>query len=95
MSCFFVIAFSLEQQTKTDGPVIKRKPATAASTEALRTLKGVMRVGLLAKNLLLKGDTDVKLIVICSDKPTKKLLERVYELLKEKIEVHLGFLNDQ
>jgi zinc finger RNA-binding protein len=46
-----------------------------------------MRVGLLAKGLLLKGDTDVRLIVICSNKPTKSLLERVYTILLEKIEV--------
>jgi len=46
-----------------------------------------MRVGLLAKGLLLRGDTDVKLIVICTNKPTKKLLERVYKALLQKIEV--------
>ena len=46
-----------------------------------------MRVGLLAKGLLLRGDTDVKLILICSKKPTKNLLERVYRILLEKIEV--------
>jgi len=55
--------------------------------EVSRTLKGLMRVGLLAKGLLLKGDTDVKLVLVCSNKPTKKLLERVYKILLEKIEV--------
>lgn len=52
-----------------------------------RALKGVMRVGLLAKGLLLKGDTDVQLIVLCAEKPTKSLLERVYNILSQKIEV--------
>ena len=59
------------------------------SKEVFRTLKGLMRVGLLAKGLLLRGDTDVKLILICSNKPTKKLLERVYKILLEKIEVFI------
>jgi zinc finger RNA-binding protein len=48
-----------------------------------------MRVGLLAKSLLLKGDSDVQLVVICSDKPTKTLLNRVYDLLTVKLEVKL------
>ena len=63
------------------------------SKEVFRTLKGLMRVGLLAKGLLLKGDTDVKLILICSNKPTKKLLEKVYKLLLEKIEVMIQLLS--
>jgi len=46
-----------------------------------------MRVGLLAKGLLLKGDTDVQLIVLCAQKPTKSLLGRVHKILLEKIDV--------
>lgn len=42
-----------------------------------RALKGVMRVGLLAKGLLLKGDRDVRLVVLCHDRPTITLLKRV------------------
>lgn len=56
-------------------------------TQVYRALKGVMRVGLLAKGILLKGDTDVQLIVLCAQKPTKMLLERVYKILLEKIDV--------
>ncbi|KAL0979603.1 hypothetical protein UPYG_G00187180 [Umbra pygmaea] len=37
-------------------------------------LCGVMRVGLLAKGLLVKGDTDLELVLMCRDKPTKLLL---------------------
>lgn len=55
--------------------------------EKQRTLKGVMRVGLLAKGLLLRGDTDVKLIVVCTKYPTKQLLERVHKSFVQKIEV--------
>jgi zinc finger RNA-binding protein len=55
--------------------------------QMFRALKGVMRVGLLAKGLLLKGDTDVQLIVLCAQKPTKSLLERVYSILLQKVDV--------
>ncbi|CAH1107338.1 unnamed protein product, partial [Psylliodes chrysocephalus] len=46
-----------------------------------RILKGVMRVGHLAKGLLLRGDTNVELVVLCADKPTLTLLKKVVELL--------------
>ncbi|KAL9696497.1 hypothetical protein quinque_016076 [Culex quinquefasciatus] len=43
----------------------------------VRLLKGVMRVGLLAKGLLLHGDNTVQLVVLCAEKPTTTLLKRV------------------
>ncbi|XP_033256635.2 zinc finger RNA-binding protein 2 [Orcinus orca] len=46
-----------------------------------RILKGVMRVGLLAKGLLLRGDRAVQLILLCSQKPSRALLRRVTEQL--------------
>lgn len=46
-----------------------------------RTLKGVMRVGHLAKGLLLQGDANVDLVVLCSDKPTLTLLRKVVDML--------------
>jgi hypothetical protein len=46
-----------------------------------RTLKGVMRVGVLAKGLLLKGDSNVRLVVLCADKPTENLLNQVAGML--------------
>ncbi|XP_056642994.1 zinc finger RNA-binding protein isoform X2 [Diorhabda sublineata] len=46
-----------------------------------RILKGVMRVGHLAKGLLLRGDTNVELVVLCADKPTLTLLKKVVEHL--------------
>lgn len=48
-----------------------------AAGGGVRSLKGVMRVGLLAKGLLLKGDRDVRLVVLCHDRPTITLLKRV------------------
>lgn len=50
-----------------------------------RALKGVMRVGVLAKGLLLQGDTNVQLVVLCSDKPTKTLLKKVHTLLPKQL----------
>lgn len=44
-------------------------------------LKGVMRVGHLAKGLLLRGDNKVELVVLCDDKPTLTLLRKVVTLL--------------
>ncbi|XP_076255875.1 zinc-finger protein 72D isoform X3 [Rhynchophorus ferrugineus] len=49
--------------------------------DASRMLRGVMRVGHLAKGLLLKGDNSVELVVLCADKPTLTLLKKVVELL--------------
>lgn len=40
-----------------------------------------MRVGHLAKGLLLRGDTNVELVVLCADKPTLTLLRKVVEML--------------
>ncbi|KAM3960452.1 LOW QUALITY PROTEIN: zinc-finger protein 72D [Aphomia sociella] len=51
--------------------------AAGGAAAGARALKGVMRVGLLAKGLLLRGDRDVRLVVLCHDRPTVTLLKRV------------------
>lgn len=38
-------------------------------------------MGHLAKGLLLQGDTNVELVVLCSDKPTLTLLRTVVDML--------------
>lgn len=40
-----------------------------------------MRVGHIAKGLLLRGDSTVELVVLCAEKPTLTLLRKVVELL--------------
>ncbi|KAM4707706.1 zinc finger RNA-binding protein 2 [Discoglossus pictus] len=50
-----------------------------------RILRGVMRVGILAKGLLLQGDRDLHLTLLCSDKPSRSLLQRIAELLPEQL----------
>lgn len=49
-----------------------------------RILKGVMRVGVLAKGLLLTGDVSVQLVVMCAEKPTRTLLDRVADNLPKQ-----------
>lgn len=55
-----------------------------------RILKGVMRVGILAKGLLLRNDTRVELVVLCGEKPTRTLLDRVADALPQ----HLATVSD-
>lgn len=50
-------------------------------------LHGVMRVGLVAKGLLLKGDSNLELVLLCSTKPTVSLLKDVAEKLTAQLEV--------
>ncbi|XP_032239404.2 zinc finger RNA-binding protein isoform X2 [Nematostella vectensis] len=57
-----------------------------AKQQPPRALKGVMRVGVLAKGLLLHERLDVYLVVLCHDKPTKTLLKRVSDNLPSQLE---------
>ncbi|XP_015134914.1 spermatid perinuclear RNA-binding protein isoform X10 [Coturnix japonica] len=45
-----------------------------AQDQSGRTLCGVMRIGLVAKGLLIKDDMDLELVLMCKEKPTKTLL---------------------
>lgn len=49
----------------------------AGDNGQVRMLQGVMRVGALAKGLLLQGDNTVQMVVLCAEKPKLALLERV------------------
>ncbi|MEE6457956.1 hypothetical protein FKM82_000126 [Ascaphus truei] len=50
-----------------------------------RALKGVLRVGVLAKGLLLRGDRNVSLVLLCAEKPTIALLTRIAENLPKQL----------
>ncbi|XP_076331908.1 zinc finger RNA-binding protein-like isoform X2 [Tachypleus tridentatus] len=52
-----------------------------------RVLKGVMRIGVLAKGLILTGDLNVQLVVMCTEKPTRTLLEQVADNLPKQLKV--------
>ncbi|XP_060523725.1 zinc finger RNA-binding protein isoform X2 [Cylas formicarius] len=69
-----------QQQQKEDGRD-NQLFSFQQDKDANRILKGVMRVGHLAKGLLLRGDCQVELVVLCADKPTLTLLRKVIELL--------------
>ena len=47
----------------------------------------MMRIGLVAKGLLIKGDMDLELVLMCRDKPTQTLLDTVCHNLPTQIEV--------
>ncbi|XP_053435992.1 zinc finger RNA-binding protein 2 isoform X2 [Nycticebus coucang] len=57
----------------------------SGNAPSARVLKGVMRVGLLAKGLLLRGDRKVHVALLCSEKPTHCLLRRVVEHLPQQL----------
>ncbi|KAL1783118.1 zinc finger protein RNA-binding protein 2 [Sigmodon hispidus] len=52
-----------------------------------RMLKGVVRVGILAKGLVLRGDHSVQLILLCSKKPTHSLLQRIKQELPRELSI--------
>jgi len=54
-----------------------------------RMLKGVMRVGLLCKGLLLRGNLNLHLVVLCAEKPTRSLVQSIAELLPAQLAVRL------
>ncbi|XP_054629497.1 zinc finger RNA-binding protein isoform X2 [Dunckerocampus dactyliophorus] len=65
----------------------KKEPSKDRCDVNDRSLKGVMRVGVLAKGLLLRGDKNVNLVLLCSEKPTKNLLTRIVELLPKQLTI--------
>ncbi|XP_076001647.1 interleukin enhancer-binding factor 3-like isoform X2 [Genypterus blacodes] len=62
------------------------KPEEVSTGSLENVLRGVMRVGLVAKGLLLKGDKDLELVLLCSNKPTVTLIAQVTEKLTEQLE---------
>lgn len=54
----------------------------------IRLMKGVMRVGDLAKGLLLSKNLNIELVVLCTEKPTQTLLTKMYSMLPDKMKVH-------
>ena len=70
-----------------DSKIDELSEETDDSKPPARVLKGLMRVGSLAKNLLLAGEHELGLVVICAEKPTRHLLDRVAENLPIQIQV--------
>ncbi|KAE8291759.1 Spermatid perinuclear RNA-binding protein [Larimichthys crocea] len=56
------------------GDKTMEKDAADTKADSTPVLCGVTRVGLVAKGLLIKGDMDLELVLMCREKPTKLLL---------------------
>lgn len=76
-----------EKIDDTAGETVSQQKSEADLLQSSRVLKGVMRVGHLAKGLLLRGDRNVQLVVLCSEKPTETMLERIVVALPKQLEV--------
>ncbi|KAI1884019.1 hypothetical protein AGOR_G00222070 [Albula goreensis] len=74
-----------------DAEAEKESSEPKPSEQATRSLRGVMRVGLVAKGLLLKGDLELELVLLCKDKPTISLLKKV----AENLEVQLATITEE
>lgn len=61
---------------------------SALRPDGTSVLCGVTRVGLVAKGLLIKGDMDLELVLMCREKPTKLLLYTISANLPLQIQVH-------
>ncbi|XP_038869787.1 zinc finger RNA-binding protein-like isoform X3 [Salvelinus namaycush] len=72
-----------EKTNETTGE--EKEKEEVPKTAQDRALKGVMRVGVLAKGLLLRGDKNVNLVLLCSEKPTKTLLSCIVEHLPKQL----------
>ncbi|XP_041792746.1 zinc finger RNA-binding protein [Chelmon rostratus] len=78
-------ALRLVSDIITDQDKAKEEDKEKKEPSKDRALKGVMRVGVLAKGLLLRGDKNVNLVLLCSEKPTKGLLTRIVEHLPKQL----------
>ncbi|KAH9492954.1 hypothetical protein Btru_023915 [Bulinus truncatus] len=72
--------------TKNDTNESEKETEKKDESSTSRVLKGVMRVGVLAKGLLLHGDLNVNLVVLCSEKPTRTILEQVADALPKQLQ---------
>ncbi|XP_029856933.1 spermatid perinuclear RNA-binding protein isoform X4 [Aquila chrysaetos chrysaetos] len=76
------------KSTKCEGDMEAKEEAAEsnAKDQGGRTLCGVMRIGLVAKGLLIKDDMDLELVLMCKEKPTKTLLCIVKDNLPAQIQ---------
>lgn len=63
-------------------PCLYREPGVGGGI-----LCGVIRIGLVAKGLLIKDDMDLELVLMCKEKPTETLLRTVSDNLPLQIQV--------
>ncbi|XP_077379949.1 interleukin enhancer-binding factor 3-like isoform X1 [Festucalex cinctus] len=71
---------------KMDTPNKGTKESKSGNAQK-RVMHGIMRVGLLANGLLLKGDLNLELVLLCFNKPTITMLIQVAESLRAQLEI--------
>jgi len=79
-----------DQLAELDNPVKTEGTDGKSEDNGSRVLKGVMRVGILAKGLLLKEDENVRLVVLCAEKPSRSLLDRVADAMPQHLNTLSG-----
>ncbi|CAL8270755.1 unnamed protein product [Lota lota] len=72
-------------EPKPDPDLTETEKESDPRDHVTRSLRGVMRVGLVAKGLLLKGDLHLELVLLCKDKPTTRLLGKVADNLSVQL----------
>nr|XP_007992999.2 zinc finger RNA-binding protein 2 isoform X1 [Chlorocebus sabaeus] len=80
-----LVSDTLAEEDQGDGEEQGGKRSSVAPPA--RVLKGVMRIGILAKGLLLRGDRNVRLALLCSKKPTHSLLRRIAQQLPRQLQM--------
>ncbi|KAK7889517.1 hypothetical protein WMY93_025077 [Mugilogobius chulae] len=81
-----LVSDSLLEKDPIAASVTEPEEGDEKGTENLgRLLKGVMRVGILAKGLLLQGDRNVELILLTAKKPTISLLKNIAKQLPKEL----------
>ncbi|XP_015222129.2 spermatid perinuclear RNA-binding protein isoform X4 [Lepisosteus oculatus] len=77
-----------DQAAKETGAAVKKDEATENDPKEQNAgiLCGVMRIGLVAKGLLIKDDMDLELVLMCREKPTETLLCTVCDNLPLQIQ---------
>ncbi|XP_060106409.1 spermatid perinuclear RNA-binding protein isoform X2 [Heteronotia binoei] len=80
---------SARAEGSTDG---KEEVAdNSGKDQSSRVLCGVMRIGLVAKGLLIKDDMDLELVLMCQEKPTETLLS----LVKDNLPIQIQKLTEE
>ncbi|XP_051894937.1 zinc finger RNA-binding protein isoform X2 [Pristis pectinata] len=82
-----LVSDCITEQDKPKNKEDDKKDIAKDRDDSQRALKGVMRVGVLAKGLLLRGDKNVNLVLLCAEKPTGALLNRIADNLPKQLAV--------
>ncbi|XP_041090169.1 spermatid perinuclear RNA-binding protein-like isoform X1 [Polyodon spathula] len=78
----------LKREGADEEKEIKNEDSAESNTndQSCGTLCGVLRIGLVAKGLLIKADMDLELVLMCREKPTETLLCTVCDNLPVQIQ---------